>query len=285
MPPADDGELSAEERLRLQNELTRAELEDAHGAFFGEGETSLPPELEAQFLNRVRAMEAGGAGSYVPIGSLIDGAAVEAAVAKAKGGDLQAAADDLVTAALEAGIVTEAPTWIEPGHWFHFLTHDFLEHAVPAPPPPPADDGSGEGPMRHVVAVLYDQVRQDGPEFLGMAAEGFLQDLLHPGRPFTGELLAHTCRDGAEVVPREVAYAKIRAWKERWTEIVPVGFGLGGLVEDALEQGTFVQFGCAYTVTDKEGHVHEFDGPGVMQFAVEGKGFKVVGCVMDGFEM
>ena len=275
-------ELTPEERLRLQNELTRAELEDVHGAVIGSltDDPRFDAAAEAEFLARIKAMEAGGPEAYVPIRSLIGRGALKQAHAKARQRRFAEAADVVVDAAARAGIVTEAPEWIEPQGWFLFLTQDFLEHRVPAPPP--AREAAG---TQHMVGVLYDHVRQDSPQHLALAAEGFVQDLLDPGRPFEGRWLATHCRDGAEVIDRATAREKIAAWKRQWRSIVPVGFGLGGLVDGAADDALFVQFRCAYTVTDQRGDTVEFDGPGVVQLVIEGKGFRVVGCAMEGFEM
>lgn len=279
-------ELTPEERLRLQNELTKAELEDTHGAAFGMATDNpdFTPAAEAEFLARIKAMEAGGRDSYVPIGSLIPRGPLKRAAAKAKQRKFQEAADLVVEAAAQAGVITQQPEWIAPQGWYLFLTRDFLEHTIPAPPPASERIDRSSG-TQQMVGVLYDQVRQDSPEFLLVASEGFLQDLLQPDTPFEGRWLAHTCRDGADVVPREQAREKIAAWKKQWREIVPVGFAPGGLLDGTQTDGLYFQFNCAYTVTDQRGNTEEYDGPGVVQLALEDKTFKVVGCMLEGFEM
>ena len=286
MPPEPTDDLSPEERLRLQNELTRAELEDAHGAWFGDVPTgeSLPPEREAEFLARIKAMEAGGPDDYVAIGSLLPRGATKRAAAKARQGRFDEAADLLLDAAQRAGVITYRPEWITSRAWYHFLAHDFAEHTVPAPPPPSERIDPAAG-TQHVIGVMYEQIRQDGPEFMAVAAEGFLEDLLDPDAPFEGRWLAHTCRDGADVVPRARAREKIAAWKAQWTQIEPVGFAPVGLLEEAMANGLYFQVGCAYRVTDARGNTESYDGPGVIQLALEDKGFKVIGCMLEGFEM
>ena len=279
MPHADD-ELSPEERLRIDNELKKAQLGDAFGAVFGDlSDGDLPPELEAEFLRRIQALETGGPETYVPIRRLLDQKPLEQAAAKAEQGRHGAAITELLSALSHAGVVTEQPEWISDRAYYHFLVTDFLDHTVPEPPPlvPGAE-------TRHAIGVMYDQVRSDSPNHMATVTQLFLEDLLDPGQPFRGHLLAHTCRDGQEAVPKEIALAKIRSWKEQWSDIRPVGFGTGKPLRGP-DGAVYFQFGCEYHVTDKNGHRETYDGPGLSQLALEEGEFRVVGWVMEGFEM
>ncbi len=281
--PTDD--LTPDERLRLQNELTKAQMESEHGAFFGFGENAdgaFTPEMEAQFLQRIMAIEGGGPETYVPIGDFLSRKVAKQATAMAKARQFERANKLLLETFMKAGVYTEQPEWMTDAGFYRFLTTDFLEHTIPAPPEQTAIDGDPQ--KRHVIAVMYDQVRSDSPNHMATVTTQFLEDLLDPAAPFTGELLAHTCRDGAEAVPKAQALQKIRQWKEQWTKIVPVGFGTGKPLKGP-DGAVYFNFGCEYRVTDRDGVEHTFDGPGLSQLALEGKAFRVVGFSMEGFEM
>ena len=278
MPTPD--ELSPEERLRIDNELTKAQLGDAFGAVFGDlSDGGLPPEMEAEFLRRIQALEAGGADAYVPIRSLLSRKTLKQTATKAKQGKHDAAIAELLAALQHAGVLTEQPDWITDRAYYEFLVTDFLDHTIPEPPPP-----APGAETRHAIGVLYDQVRSDSPNHMATVTQRFLEDLLDPGQPFTGELLAHTCRDGQEAVSKDVALAKIRRWKEQWRDIRPIGFGTGTPLRGP-DGAIYFQFGCEYHVTDKNGNTEAYDGPGLSQLALEEGEFRVVGWVMEGFEM
>ena len=276
-PPED---LTPEERLRIDNELKKAQLADQFGALFADGpDGGLPPEMEAEFLARIQAVESGGAETYVPIRSLLSKRTLKQTAAKAEQGRHEEAIGELLAALLDAGVITEQPTWITDRAYYKFLVTDFLDHTIPEPPPlaPGAE-------TRHAIGVLYDQVRSDSPNHMATVTELFLEDLLDVEQPFEGHLLAHTCRDGEEVVPKAVALEKIRRWKAQWTDIRPLAFGTGKPVRGP-DGAVYFQFGCAYGVTDRHGNTEEYDGPGLSQLALEEGEFRVVGWVMEGFEM
>ena len=272
-------DLTPEERLRIQNELRRAQLSDEHGAFFGETSPDLPPELEAQFLANIAALEAGGRESYVPIRSLLPPELLTQAETLAGRGEHQAAIDALLEGLLAAGVFTDQQEWMHARAYYKFLVTDLLDHRIPEPPPAEPD-----AEQRHAIGVMYDQVRSDSPNHMATVTELFVQDLLHPGKPFTGELLAKVCRDGTEVANKATATASIRRWKEQWTDIVPVAFGTDKPLRGP-DGAVYFQFGCEYHVTDKRGNKEIYDGPGLTQLALEDGEFRVVGCVMEGFQM
>lgn len=268
--------------LHLQNLLTEAELADKLDGFYHHASDDCPPEVEAAFLARVKAMELGGPDDYVTIRSVLAGSGYEPYKRVKRRGNWAEAVARFLDCCQSRGLMTVQPERMSDEDFYHFLTHDFLEHRVPPPTPPlPGAETA------HLIGVMYEQVRQDSPEDMAAVTEDFLLDLLDlldPAQPFTGESLARECRWGTEVVSRDEARAGIQAWKERWTEIVPVGFH----PEEPMfgPDGTlYLQFGCAYTVTDRAGETTAYESPGVMQLTLEGKAWRVVGCAMDGFEM
>lgn len=277
MPTPED--LSPSERLRIDNELKKAQLTDEHGAFFGDTSEEMSAEMEAEFLANIQALEAGGKDSYVAIRTLVSRKALKQTAAMAKRGKHQDAIDALTEALLEAGVFTEQPEWMHARGYYQFLSTDFLDHTIPEPPPvPPGSE------LRHMVGVMYDQVRSDSPNHMATVTENFLVDLLAPDEPFAGELLAHTCRDGAEVVDKATALAKIRKWKAQWREIKPVAFGPLSPMRGP-DGAIYFEFGCEYHVTDHNGNTEEYNGPGLSQLALEDGEFRVVGFTMEGFEM
>ena len=119
---------------------------------------------------------------------------------------------------------------------------------------------------------------------MATVTEQFLKDLIDPGKPFSGAWLAKVCRDGADVCDKATALAKITEWKAQWQDIKPVAFGTGTPMRGP-DGAVYFQFACEYHVTDKNGNREEYDGPGLSQLALEDGEFRVVGFVMEGFEM
>ena len=81
MPSSDH--LSPEERIRIQNELTKSDLTDKHGAafeFVAENSEDFTPKMEQQFLQNIARIENGGTDAYVPIRSLISKKAISTAL-------------------------------------------------------------------------------------------------------------------------------------------------------------------------------------------------------------
>ena len=152
MPTPDD--LTPEERLRIDNELTKARLSDDVGAVFGEMSRNMTPEIEAQFLANIQVLEAGGPDSHVPIRTLLPRDLLRQVAAMAARDEHGAAIAMLLRALQQAGVATEQPEWIYDEAYYHFLATDFLDHTIP--PPPPVTPGSE---MRHAIGVTYDQVR------------------------------------------------------------------------------------------------------------------------------
>ena len=281
--PTDD--LTPDERLRLQNELTKAQLEEQHGAVFGFGEDldgAFTPEMEAQFLQQIQAFESQDATRYVPIRSLVSAKVFRQAADLAAAEDFEGANALLLEAYLGAGVLTDQPEWLTAEGFYHFLSEDFAEHTIP--PPAQADPSGEQHGQRQMIGVMYDQVREDSPDHMAAVTEQFLEDLLTPDRPFEGTWLAHTCREGANVVDKATATQTIRAWKQQWRKIVPLSLGFGGPMRGP-DGAVYFQFGCAYAVTGADGAEQEFSGPGICQLAIEGKAFRVVGFAMEGFEM
>ena len=278
-----DPEFSPEERLRLQNELDAAALTDDFGAILGFGRSpDFTPEMEAQFLARVRALEEDGPAHYVPIASLLQRGLVEAANEAAAQERYTEAIKIMLRGLVDAGVASAQPEWLTDPGFYHFLVNDLLAHRVPKPPPPEQRQlGNGE---QHIIYVDYDQVRSDSPNYLVMVTEAFLIDLLNPGEPFSGDYLAKRCRGGREEVSRETALATIRAWKEQWTEIVPVGFAPGVPLQGP-DGALYFRYGCEYRVTRPTGEEVTYSGEGIMQLDLEGGEYRVVGCSMEGFEM
>ncbi len=281
--PTDD--LTPDERLRLQNELTKAQLESDHGAMFGFGEDAdgaFTPAMEAQFLQRIQAIESGGKETYVPISKFLSRKVEKQAAGMAKARQFERANKLLLDTFIRAGVYTEQPEWMNEAGFYRFLTTDFVKHTIPEPPKQGPTDGDLQ--KRHVIAVMYDQVRSDSPNHMATVTTQFLEDLLDPDAAFTGEWLAHTCRDGMQVATKAQALQSIRRWKEQWTKIVPVGFGTGKPVKGP-DGAIYFHFGCEYRVTDKTGEEHTYEGPGLSQLALENGEFRVVGFSMEGFQM
>ena len=277
-PPED---LTPEERLRIENELTKARLEQDHGAVFGAfSEEGLPPELEAQFLASVEAFEKASEAPLVPIRNFVSPELLSIARRKAEAGDFEGASEWLAKEITrQAGVTLDRPGWLSEEGYYRYLSTDLLDFEIPEP-----TDQSDARDIKRVLHVAYDDVRSDSPNHMATVTEAFLADLLHYGHPFSGHLLAHTCRDGADVVDKATATQKIRRWKEQWTEIIPIGFGPAKPLRGP-DGAIYFQFGCAYHVTDKKGNREEYEGPGLSQLALEDGEFRVVGFVMEGFEM
>ena len=288
-----DSDLTPEERLRLQNELTISELETEFGATFGFPDAdNLTPEMEAEFLQRIKDVEGGGRGEYVTIGSLMEGAdylPFEEAAARYEAGDKEVGrglVEHFEKLMLERGLFCPQPEWMVDMSFYRFLTHDFLEHRVPAPPPaedaPVGEDGSQ---LRHMIGVMYEHVRQDSPEDLAYLTEAFVFHLLSPNKPFPAEMLADQCRLGPELASREEIVAHIERWWSRWSRIAPLGFQPDEVIFGP-DGAMYAQFACAYDVVDRQtGEETHYEGPGLVQVAIIGKRFQVVGCSMEGFEM
>ena len=292
MPEAKDP--SSEDRqdlLRLQNELTKADLEDRHGALIHvEDDAAFTPEMEAAFLERVRAVEAEGDEHYVSVGELLGDAPYppfEEVADATEAGDAQAAeraVDQLLQLLLERGVASPQPEWITPLGFYHFLTHDLLDHRIP-PPTALREQVAAGAEQSHVIGVMYAQVRRDGPDYMLAVTEAFLLDLLAGGQPFTGETLAHHCRNGGEVGTREETRRTIQAWKDRWTSTTPVGFAPDRPFR-AEDGALYFQFACKYRATERSsGRELTFEGPGLTQLALEDGEWRIVGCAMEGFEM
>ncbi len=287
--PAD--QLSPEERLRIQNELTKSDLTDKHGAAFefvpGNSE-DFTPEMEQQFLKNIARIEDAGKDSYVPIRSLVENEAIETAAAKAKQEQWDEASDHLLEACLAGGVMTEKPNWISPRGWYTFLSTDFLEHTVP--PPPPLEDGATQ---RHMVAAFYDQVRQDSPETMLLMTSNLLLDILNVEEGFAStHVFADEVRNGQELQSRDSAVSKINAWRKKWTSVEPGGFNPGGPMRGP-DGATYFRFECSYKATPvsssetatSKGKVTLYDGDGVVQFISVDKHLEVVGLMMPGFEL
>ncbi len=280
-----DDKLSKAERLRLQNELTKSDLEDRLGAQFGFGEDpagDFTPEMEAEFLKRIMQVEGGGKETYVPIRTFLSNKVEKKAAALARSGNFDEAVVVLILAFQQNGILTDPPDWITTKGFYHFLVGDFLDHTIPKPPPQVAYNDDPD--RRHMIGVMYEQVRQDSPHDMAFVTEAFLIDLLTPNEPFAGDMLAHTCRAGTEVEPKASAIARINAWKEQWSNINPIGFAPMYPVQ-AEDKALYFHFQCKYSTTDKDGKSETFEGQGLAQLALENKTFRVVGFVMEGFTM
>lgn len=283
--PTDD--LTPDERLRLQNELTKARLEEENGAFFGFGEGAdspeFTPELEAAFLQRIQEMEGGGKESYTPIGGLLGEDAQAKAAGLAAAQDFHGATDILMEALLTNGVGTAKPEWLSDEGFYHFVTEDLVRHTIPTPPKF-AEGTAGDETLKHVIFVTYDQVRPDSPDNMAALTERMLEDLLNDKHPFSGKVLSHTCRQGPNVVTKAAAIENIRRWKEQWTSIEPIGYQP---VKPMLgpDGALYFQFMCAYNVVDKNGNREEYEGGGICQIAVGNKSLEVIGFAMEGFEM
>lgn len=282
MPDSDADALDANERLRLQNELTRADLEDQAGAWFGEvdGE-AMDPAMEAEWLQRIKSMEAGGKESYVPIRSLVSRKALKQAAAQFKKSPEDACVT-LTTALQQAGVFTDMPEWLPIRAFYHFLTNDLLDHTIPRPLP--ASERMTADGKAHMVGVLYDQVRQDSPEYLMQVTEQFLLDVLTLEEPFTGATLAAECRQGTQLAPKQAVIERINAWRAQFASIVPVRFVPRGPYV-APDKALYNTFDCAYDVTFADGREERLEGDGLVQVLVVDKHFEIVGCSMPGFEL
>ncbi len=284
-------DLSPEERLRIQNELTKSDLTDKHGAafeFVAENSGEFTPEMEQQFLQNISRIEDGGTESYVPIRSLVSNKAIKVAAAKAKQQKWEEAADELLQACIAGGVMTEQPDWISPRGWYAFLSTDFLDHTIP--PPPPVEPGATQ---RHMVGAFYDQVRQDSPETMLMMTSNLLLDILNVKDPFAStHLFAEEVRNGQALQSRENAITKINAWREKWSNIEPGGFNPGGPMRGP-DGATYYRFECSFNATPisvddstpSTGKVTLYDGDGVVQFISVDKHLEVVGLMMPGFEL
>lgn len=284
-PRDNDDALTPDERLRLQNELLRAELESDHGAVFGDDlgadPRGLTPDMERAFLERIRALEAGGDTShYVAIRTLVPRRALKQASAKTKGGDFAGAIALLEGALANAGVMTQQPEWLAPRGYYHYLVEDLLAHTIPPPPPPtPGSD------QRHMIGVMYEQVRQDSPQHLFDITLDFVGRVLNLARPFDGEdLFGEEVRRGAGVQTRAEAIASVHAWRARFSDIEPGDFVPRGHFRGP-DGAIYFGFDFAYKATEPPGKVHLYEGDGAVQVDVVDKRFVVIGCSMPGFEL
>lgn len=208
----------------------------------------------------------------VPIGSLLDSSLLTKAASIANA-QVEEAIELILRGLLAKGVSLHRPDWITSQGFYQFLTKDLLDHQLPEP----AVKSSGN------VELKYDDIRFDSPNFMAGVTEDFLLDLLSPAA-FIGDELAHTCRDGAEVVSKQQAILNIQRWKDQWIEIVPIGFRPERPVKTP-DGSLYFQFQCAYETTDRSNRKSKHDGGGLCQLALEGKSYRVVGCMMVGFEM
>jgi len=275
--------LSPEERIRIQNELTKSDLADRHGAdigFIPGASKELTPAQESTFLENISRLEDGGRESYVPIRSLISKKAIKVAAAKAKQRKWEDACDELLKAFIHAGVATKMPDWITFQGWYHFLRTDFLDHTIP--PPPPVEEGATQ---RHMVGAYYEHVRQDSPEMMFKISNNLLYDILNVSKPFSSAaLFADQVRDGQEIQSREEAIAKINAWRDQWTKIEPGTFDQRGIIRGP-DGAPYFTFDCAFTAYAKTGSYTEFESDGAVQFITVDKHLEVVGLMMPGFAL
>ena len=288
MPSSDH--LSPEERIRIQNELTKSDLTDKHGAafeFVAENSEDFTPKMEQQFLQNIARIENGGTDAYVPIRSLISKKAISVAAVKAQQENWEEACNELLQACITGGVMTEQPDWISPRGWYAFLSTDFLDHTIP--PPPPLQAGATQ---RHMVGAFYDQIRQDSPETMLMMTSNLLLDILNVTEAFAStHLFADEVRNGQELQSRKAAMTKINAWREKWSTIEPGGFNPGGPMRGP-DGATYFRFECSFKATpisedtdQSKGKVTLYDGDGVVQFISVDKHLEVVGLMMPGFEL
>jgi len=275
--------LSPEERVRIQNELTKSDLSDRHGAeigFIPGASKKMTPDEEKEFLENVSRIENGGRESYVSIRSLISKKAIKVAAAKAKHRKWEDACDELLKAFIRAGVATQAPEWITFQGWYYFLSTDFLDHTIP--PPPPVQEGATQ---RHMVGAYYDHVRQDSPDMMYKIANELLLDMLNVTEPFnSAELLADKVRNGQEIQSRAEAIIKIKAWRNQWSKIEPGTFEQKGIIRGP-DGAPYFTFDCAFTAYAKTGSYTEFESDGAVQFITVDKHLEVVGLMMPGFEL
>lgn len=276
-------DLSPDERLRIQNELTKSDLSDRHGAHIGfipGAPKELTPEQEKAFLENISRLEDGGRESYVTIRSLVSKKAIKVAAAKAKQRKWEDACDELLKAFISAGVATKMPEWITFQGWYYFLSSDFLDHTIP--PPPPVEEGATQ---RHMVGAYYDHVRKDSPDMMFQITNNLLLDMLNVEEPFTSaSLLAHKVRNGQEIQTRAEAVAKIEAWRNQWVKIEPGSFEQKGIIRGP-DGAPYFTFDCAFTAYAKTGSYTEFESDGAVQFITVDKHLEVVGLMMPGFEL
>jgi siroheme synthase (precorrin-2 oxidase/ferrochelatase) len=263
-----DKNQNQDDQLRLENELSKINLEINHGAkeFFVSDD--LPPEMEKAFLENVARFEQEYAkGDTISVYEFI-GSPDYVPVEKVE--DAEKEIERILALLEEKGVTIDRPEHLAPIGYYRFLTHDLFQHQMM--------NVQIEG-MIH--GFIYSEFRHDGPEFVEEHVEDFLLRLLNLERPFEFEFLSETCRSQQEAMTKEEALACIQQFRAQYDELVPLAFQQ---LEMKYHEGfMYFVFGIAWE-GKRNGETEEYEGTGICQLEFEGEEWMVQGVQMPGFE-
>jgi hypothetical protein len=240
----------------------RSALFDAEMGSTSWTSNDMPPELQAQFQDQIRAFHAKDGSGRVTIGSLLSELDFPDATTLSSEEEAVEEIQKLLLAAKERYIFFDPPHHLPPSRLYLFLTTDFLAHEIPPPNPM----------MPAFVPLETIDPELAAPPATVLAAEAFLVALLTLDVPLPEALFHHTMRLYGKVAPRDEALAHTNAWREQWSAIRPLRFAPGPVEEHDGFTYQFAQVG--FEATDLEGQIKKFDWSGVVQLiSIKGEWF------------
>jgi hypothetical protein len=265
-------ELTPEENLRAENEMTALGLELQYGAHIGVSD-DLPPEIMQQFLAHVSNFHRMDESSeritiYQKLGSPAF-APLDVLEPETLPGELQRLRKLLEN----NGVAVFAPDNLPDETFYEFIITEVFSCETPAETIP--------GMM---TCLNYEEFHPSYEFEIGILTESFLLALLFLKESFPTEMLHPQCRNNDDMISREEALATIEQFRARFSQMVPVAFQLEEFVEQ--DYGTWQMFGICWEGTPRAGGpVERHEGLGVVQLKQDNGTWRVQGVNMPGFEL
>jgi hypothetical protein len=259
-----------EDEMKAADAQIRSALFDAEMGSTSWASGDIPPELQKQFHDQVRAFHAADGSGRVTIGSLIEGVDLPDPDSFSSEGEAFEAVKNLMTILGQKAVLFEPPHHIAPTRLYRFLLTDFMAHEIASP-----------NPMMPALIPLGEiDPEMAPPPAAILAAEAFLITLLTLDQPQPLELFHKVMRLDDDVVPREAALVKATQWREQWSAIRPLSFAPGPVQEQDGFIYQFVQ--VSLEATDKQGETKTIEWTGVVQLILIEEELLVYGCAFEG---
>ncbi len=265
--------LTPDEDLRAAIEIKALNLELNYGMQHASFSDDMPPELLSQWLDNVTRFEAQYANAeQVTIYEFIKKPTIRA-VETLQEEELEPEIKRLLDLLAEYSIMTDRPEHLLPGAYYQFLTEEFLQHQIISI----SVDGM-------VQFFPYDEFHRDGPVFIQVHAEEFIQDLMDIGHGYKGVWLSENLQDDQQDITKLEALQRIDAFRQAWK-----GIGLGHFAPitiKATNAGIDFLFHVAwFGIPEAENSEREHhEGLGVIQMGFEDGDWLIKGVNMPGFE-
>jgi len=172
----------------------------------------------------------------------------------------------------DKGILITPPEAMKASGFYRFLIEDFFNHEI--------ENIDEPGLIR---PFYYEMFYQDSPEFIGINAQEFIEDLINLEKPYDGIHLSDECYTETDCITGKEATQKINAFREKYEKIIPIGFSPEEMTPKPY--GMFFTFGIKWDgILKVSGKKEEFEGLGVCRMGIENRNWMVKGVFMPGFK-